>query len=307
MKNAVIYALTLPLLLASCAVVRPNQVGVKQTLGRLSDNVKGPGPVAIFPFTSRLIRVEIQTNNLSINEDLPSREGLTIRSESSILYSIKATEVPRLIRETGQQYERDLIMPVYRSAAADICSQYDAKDMHSAKRGEIERSIQARMVEVLEPKGVIIESVLLKSIQLPERISESIERKLEAEQEALRLAFVAEQQRREMERLIIEEEGQKEMARIRAEGVRDATMIAAVADADANVIRAEAAAKAIEIEALAVRKRNEMLNSTLSKNILDMKRVEAFESIGASPNTKVLMLDGKTSILNLLGDMERLP
>lgn len=308
MNNKSLLAMGLVLLLgSSCAVVRPDQVGVKQTIGRLSDEVKHPGPVAINPFTTRLIRIPVQTRNLSIFEDLPSREGLTIRSESSILYSIRAVEAPRLIRETGLFYEQDLILPVYRSAAADICSQYDAKDMHSARRGEIERAIQDRMIEVLDPKGIVVESVLLKNIRLPERISESIERKLESEQEALRLAFVAEQQRREMDRQIIQEEGQKEMARIKAEGERDAVLLAAGAAAEAAVLRAEAEARAIEIEAEAVQKRNEMLNNTLSKNILDMKRIEAFQSIGESPNSKVLMLDGKSSVINLLGDMQSLP
>lgn len=307
MKKTAFLGLGLLFILSSCAIVRPDQVGVKQTMGKLSTDVKQPGPVAINPFITRLIRVQVQTQNLLINEDLPSREGLTIRSESSILYSIRASQAPQLIRETGLFYERDLILPVYRSAAADICSQYDAKDMHSARRGEIERAIQDRMIEVLDARGVIIESVLLKNIRLPERIAESIERKLESEQEAMRLAFVADQQRREMERQIIQEEGQKEMARIKAEGQRDAILIDAEASAEAEIMRATAAARAIEIEAEAIQKRNEMLNATLSKNILDMKRVEAFESIGASPNSKVLMLDGKSSVLNLLGDMNALP
>lgn len=295
------------LLTSGCAIVRPGQVGVKQSFGRLSEEVKQPGPTMINPFTTRLIRVQVQTKNISIDEPLPSREGLTIRSESSILYSIRASQAPQLISETGRFYEQDLILPVYRSAAADICSQYDAKDMHSARRGEIENAIRERMDEVLSPKGVIIESVLMKNIRLPERISESIERKLEAEQEAMRMAFVAEQQRREMERQIIEEEGQKEMARIKAEGERDALLLAAEASASARIMNARAEAESITIEAEAMRDRNEMLNATLSKNILEMKRIEAFAGIGASPNSKVLMLDGKSSVLNLLGDMQNIP
>lgn len=121
------------------------------------------------------------------------------------------------------------------------------------------------------------------------------------------MAFLAEQQRRETERLIIQEEGMRDMARIRAEGERDAVLLAAEAKASATVTQARAAAEAITIEAEAMRDQNEMLNSTLSKNILDMKRIEAFAGIGASPNSKVLMLDGKSSVLNLLGNMEDLP
>ena len=144
MKKNMILAMGMILLLTSgCAIVRPGQVGVKQPFGRLSEEVKLQGPTAINPFTTRLIRVQVQTKNISIDESLPSREGLTIRSESSILYSIKASMVPQLIAETGRFYEEDLILPVYRSAASDLCSQYDTKDMHSASRGEIENAIEA--------------------------------------------------------------------------------------------------------------------------------------------------------------------
>jgi prohibitin 1 len=217
MKNLVLAAITM-FSIASCTTVGPDQVAVKQRFGKVDDSVREPGILAFNPFTTRIVRVFVRTKNISINESLPSREGLTIRSESSILYSIRASNVPKILRETGLNYERDLILPVYRSAAADICSQYDAKDMHSSKRGEIELAIQERMTEVLSERGFVIESVLLKNIELPKRISESIERKLEAEQEALRMAFVAEQERKEVERQIIKEEGDREIAIIRAEG-----------------------------------------------------------------------------------------
>lgn len=294
--------LTGALLVSSgCAVVRPNQVGVKQTLGRLKDDVKGPGAVFVMPLTTKVVKVQVATTNLSITENLPSMEGLTVKSESSILYSVKASEVPRLLRETGRSYERDLILPVYRSAAADVCSRYAAKDMHSARRGEIELEVRRRMAEILEPKGIVVEQVLLKSIQLPQRISDSIERKLESEQEALRLGFVAEQERRVVERKIIEEEGQREMAAIRAEGVRQATLIAAEAEAQSVLIRAEAKAKATAIEAEAMRTYNEMLNDTLTAKLIELKRVEAFQAIGEGPNTKLLLHDGKSQLINVLG------
>ena len=293
--------LSMLLLGTGCAIVRPNQVGVKQTLGRLHDDVKEPGAVFVTPLTTKVVRVQVATTNLAIQENLPSREGLTVQSESSILYSVRASDVPDLLRDTGRFYERDLILPVYRSAAADVCSRYDAKDMHSSRRGEIEQEIRKRMDEILSPKGIIVESVLLKSIKLPQRIAESIERKLESEQEALRMGFVAEQQRREVERKIIEEEGQREMASIRAEGQRQAALIAAEADAQSVLIRAEAKAKATVIEAEAMQAYNEMLNRTLTPRVIELKRVEAFEAIGKGPNTKLLLHDGKSQLINVLG------
>ena len=82
-RQLVVTLLAVGLLGGGCATVRPNQVGVKQTLGRLKDDVKGPGPVAINPFVTKVVKIQVATANLAIEEDLPSREGLTVRSESS--------------------------------------------------------------------------------------------------------------------------------------------------------------------------------------------------------------------------------
>lgn len=286
----IVFTLALSIIFSSCSVVMPDEVAVKRKLGKIDDIVKQPGTVGFNPFTTKVLKVRVRTKNLLIRENLPSREGLTIQSESSILYSITAASVPMILKQTGLNYESDLILPVYRSAAADICSQYDAKDMHSSKRGQIELAIKERMANVLSEKGFIIEAVLLKTVQLPRRISESIERKLEAEQEALRMAFVADQQRQEVERQIILEEGNKRTAVIRAEGKKQAT-----------IIDAQAKAESIEIEGEAIKKYNELIGSTINVNLLKLKQIEAFKELSTSDNAKIMIIDSDTQIMNLFG------
>ena len=292
MKNMkIIYFALLSVLLSSCATVMPDQVGVKRTFGRIHDSVRQPGVVGFNPFTTRVVRVPVRTMNLAIVENLPSKEGLTIRSESSILYRIKPSAVPQILKETGMEFEEMLILPVFRSAASDVCSKYDAKDMHSAKRAEIEGEIKKRMVEICAPKGFIIESVLLKSIVLPGGLSKSIEAKLEAEQDALRMQFVLDRQRQEAQRQIIDAEGAKEIARIQAEGRKNAT-----------IINAEAKARGIEIEAEGVKRANELITVSLTPNVLKFKQIEAFQMLSNSPNTKTIVTDGKTPMVNMLNE-----
>jgi regulator of protease activity HflC (stomatin/prohibitin superfamily) len=279
------------LLLSSCAIVRPHQIGVKTTFGKIRGEIKNPGPVFFNPFITKLIKVNVRTMNLTIKENLPSKEGLTIFSESSILYHINATDVPKIIQETGLDFEENLILPVFRSAASDVCSRYFAKDMHSSKRSEIENEIKIRLAEVCEKKGFIIESVLLKSITLPAGLTKSIEVKLEAEQEALRMEFILDRQKKEVERQIIE-----------AEGAKKTTLIQSEAKAEMMRIEAEGRAKSIEIEAKANKNANEMLNSSISLNILKMKEIEAFLKLSSSNNAKTIITDGNGSLLNLLED-----
>ncbi len=206
-------------LLSSCAVVRPGEVGVKSTLGKLSSKVYQPGVVGLNPFVSRVIRVPTRTVNLEVRLNLPSKEGLNVNSEISILYHINSTKAPELIATVGEDYEDVMILSVFRSAAADVCSKFLAKDMHSGQRAIIEDEIRAHMDSLLDGRGFIIESVLLKSINLPAGLYDAIESKLEAEQIAQRMEFELQRETLEAKRKKIEATGVRDAQQILAEGL----------------------------------------------------------------------------------------
>jgi prohibitin 1 len=204
----------------SCAIVSPGQVGVVQKLGKLGNKVHDPGPVWYNPFLSKVVRANVQTSNLELSMSLPSKEGLSVNSQISILYAIKKNKVPTLIQELSLDYE-PIIANVFRSAASDVCSKYFAKDMHSGMRANIETAIKERMTEILTKDGLIIEAVLMKSIQLPPGLAQSIEQKLQAEQDAMRMEFVLQEARAEADRRIIEAQGVSDSQKILSEGLSD--------------------------------------------------------------------------------------
>lgn len=212
MKNIMLFSASL-LFLSSCAVIRPGEVGVKTKFGKFKGEPKNGGLLWFNPFTSSVEKVPVRTINRELTIDLPSKEGLTIRSDISILYHIEPTSVRKVISEIGKDYDK-IITSVFRSASADVCAQYYAKDMHSGRRDSIERAIAQKMNGYLSDRGFKIESVLLKSITLPGGLARAIEDKLEAEQQAQRMEFV-----------LITEAKEAERKRIRAEGDRNAQKI----------------------------------------------------------------------------------
>lgn len=201
-------------LLSSCTVVRQGEVGVKRKLGTYADAPYTEGLRAFNPFVSTIVKVPVQTENIEVGLSLPSKEGLNILAEISILYNIQAQKAPDILRNIGPNYESNVILPVFRSAVADVTSQFFAKDMHTGQRGTIEIAIKERMSETLTERGITVEAVLIKSIQLPANLYRAIEEKLEAEQRALRMQFVLQEAQQEAER-----------RRIEAAGVRDAQNI----------------------------------------------------------------------------------
>lgn len=254
MKKAILPSLFSLLLLPSCAVIRPGEAGLKQTLGKFDNQVATEGTIFFNPFTSKVIKESTQTNNIKLFLTLPSKEGLSVESEISILYRLERDKIPSVLQNLGRDYE-SIITSVFRSASSDVCAQFFAKDMHSGMRANIEEEIKIKMNENLKKQadGIELIAVLMKSIQLPPGLASSIERKLQAEQDALRMEFVLQQAKLEADRKIIDAEGERDAQKILSEGLTD--------------------------------------------EIIKIRSIEAFNQLSTSPNTKIIVTDGKTPML----------
>lgn len=254
MKKEIIYALVFVLICSSCAVVRPGEAGVKQTLGKFSKNISTQGTIFYNPLTSRVIKESTRTNNIKLVLSLPTKEGLSVNSEISILYRLEQNKIPTILENLGQDYE-SIITSVFRSASSDVCAQFYAKDMHSGMRAKIEDEIKSKMLVNLEKQadGIELIAVLMKSIQLPRGLAGSIEQKLQAEQDAMRMKFIIQEAKLEADRKIIEAKGERDSQKILAEG--------------------------------------------LTSEIIKLRSIEAFNKLSQSPNSKVIITDGKTPLL----------
>lgn len=222
MKNNYIILLLAVVLFSSCAVIRPGEVGIKQKLGKFSDEVVTEGTVFFNPITSKIIKESTQTKNIKLFLSLPSKEGLSVQSEISILHRLESDKVASVLKNLGRNYE-SVITSVFRSAASDVCAQFFAKDMHSGMRASIEAEILKKMKENLQKQadGIELIAVLMKSIQLPRGLASSVERKLQAEQDAMRMEFVLRQEKLEAERKIIKAKGERDAQIILSEGLTE--------------------------------------------------------------------------------------
>ena len=224
MKKILLNITVILLMISSCAVVNPGEVGVKQKFGEIKGPVRTQGLVLVNPLITELVIVPTRTVNKEIGLNLPSKEGLNVAAEISILYHVKEGSVIDIINDVGLSYERTLILSTFRSASADICAKFFAKDMHSGKRSQIESEIKDQMINVLEGRGFVIESILLKSIKLPRGLYSAIESKLEAEQRAQQMEFVLQREIKEAERKRIEAAGIRDAQNIIKEGITDANI-----------------------------------------------------------------------------------
>lgn len=258
------YLLLFLFLFSSCVVVRQDEVAIKRRQGKLIGEPISQTAKIYNPLVATYIKVPTRIVNFKINLDIPSKEGLTIGSEMSILYRVKPTEVKDLLENVGMNYEQELIAPVFRSALADVSAKFMAKDMHTGNRSSIENEVKNMINETLDKRGIVIEKVLMKRIVLPSSLSAAIEQKLTAEQQAQQMQFVLERERLENERKIIEAEG----------------------EAQAAIVAAEGKARA-----------NEVLTVGLNEFLLRLRAIEAFEKLSNSSNSKVIITNGSTPLI----------
>lgn len=135
-------------------------------------------------------------------------EGLYVDLDITVLYRLNSAMADSVRRSIGREgeYQQVVVRPNIRSAIREVVSSFEAADIYGSGRTEVQARIQKTLEDTLEPRGINIESILLRDVGLPEQITAAIEAKKEAEQEALRMEYVLQKERLEKERKLIEAE-----------------------------------------------------------------------------------------------------
>lgn len=225
--------LLLWLFFASVVIVEAGETGVYSLFGNVGDKELSSGFHLVIPLakvTHMSIRTEEYTMSLSRDEGAKlgndsitslTKEGLKVDLDMTVLYHLEEEKASDLYKEVGLNYDEKLIRPGIRTTIREVVAQYNAKDLYSEKRAEAAGKILEGLRSSLGARGIVIEDVLLRNVVLPDNLANSIQEKLQAEQEAQKYDFILEKEKKEKERKIIEAEGQKESQRIINQSLTD--------------------------------------------------------------------------------------
>lgn len=187
-------------------VVPAGTVGVVDLFGKVSDQARQPGLNLVIPF-AKLVIMSVKTEEEKEEMTVPSKEGLTISLEVSILHRLSPDRAAEIYKKVGLNYRNVIISPQFRSVCRGVTVNYEAKSLYTSGREEISQKIHDELKGLLEQNGIVLEKALLRAIKLPMTVSTAIEMKLKAEQEAEQMKFVLDKERKEAERKVIEAEG----------------------------------------------------------------------------------------------------
>jgi regulator of protease activity HflC (stomatin/prohibitin superfamily) len=206
------------LLIASIAYVPAGHVGVLVLFGRVTDNVLPEGTHIVNPLL-KVYRMSVRTQELKEQASVPSREGLLVTLDTSLLFRLNDRKANQAFQTIGPNYIQVVVEPNLRSAIRSITAAHSANALYTGEREQVAQAIAEELRRELEPRGIEVQSVLLRDIQLPQVVRQAIEAKQQAEQEALRMQFVLERETREAERKRIEAAGIADFQRIVAQGI----------------------------------------------------------------------------------------
>ena len=215
------FVIALFIALLQCFTMIPaGHTGVIDFLGYVSDNTLKPGVSLVNPMAN-VEKMSIKTQELKEMMNVPSKEGLSVELEISLLFKLNSEKANEIYKTVGPNYADIILVPQFRSVVRGVTARYEAKALYTASREKLAGEIVDELTKLVDPRGITIEQAPLRQIILPPRLTQSIEEKLQAEQESQRMAFILKKEEQEADRKRIEAKGIADFQEIVSKGISE--------------------------------------------------------------------------------------
>ncbi|HLP63007.1 prohibitin family protein [Flavobacterium sp.] len=228
-----IVVILLGILSSTFKQIDAGKVGVKSLYGRVQPDILESGLHVINPLLD-ITNFDIQTQNYTMsaihNEGdqegddairVLSNDGLEVVIDLTVLYRVVPGDAPKILKGIGENYKDKIVRPVTRTRIRDNAVYYDAVALYSTKRNEFQQRIFKSIEDDFKKRGLVLEQLLIRNINLPASVKTTIEGKINAEQEAQKMQFVLQKEKQEAERKRVEAQGIADYQRIISSGLTD--------------------------------------------------------------------------------------
>ena len=283
MKNTFIKGVGIIVLCATamtaCKTINPGEVGFVVHKGVIKPGILSPGRHHFNIFTSQIRKFSTRITEYSTVMSPPTKEGLEVKMDLTALFHIKPDAAPTIYSNVGMDYGKEIVVNNFKAIVREYTMTYSAVEL-LGERETIEQNIEDKLRAAISPYGIILDDVLVKDIDMPEQVLRAIEDKAKADQVA-KLTKLELQTKREQEDFEIETK-EKELKFSLERQKNDSLMM--------------------QINANAIRNYQLTINSSLTDRLLKFKSIEVTKELVASPNAKVIITDGKSMMVNNIGE-----
>jgi prohibitin 1 len=198
--------------------VATGHVGVLTLFGKVTGETLAEGIHLINPLKTNN-ELSIQTQTLKESASVPSSEGLMMSLDTSLIYHLNPDRASEVFQKIGADYENVVVEPTLRSAIREATASHTANALYTGEREMVGKQIYDQVSAELNQRGLAVENVLLRDIQLPATLKAAIEAKQQAEQESLAMNFRLQKETQEAQRKRIEAAGVRDFQQIVAQGI----------------------------------------------------------------------------------------
>jgi prohibitin 1 len=206
------------LVFSSITRVGTGHVGVLTLFGKVTGESLDEGIHLINPLKTNN-EMSVQTQTIKESASVPSSEGLMMALDTSLIYHLNPERAAEVFQKIGADYEDKVVEPTLRSAIREATASHTANALYTGEREMVAKQIQDQITLELTKRGLSVENVLLRDVQLPATLKASIEAKQQAEQEALAMNFRLQKETQEAQRKRIEAAGVRDFQQIVAQGI----------------------------------------------------------------------------------------
>lgn len=221
--------------LTSAAVVQVDagEVGVQSVFGKVQTSTLNSGLNFVNPL-AKVVVFDAKTQNYTMSSvrdegdkagddaiRVLTKDGLEVVVDLTVLFRIIPSEAPHVLAEIGENYKDKVVRPITRTMIRDNAVYYDAVGLYSLKRNEFQQRIYSDIEKNFKKRGLVLEQLLIRNINLPTSVKTTIESKINAEQDAQKMQFVLQKEKQEAERKRVEAQGIADYQKILSTGLSD--------------------------------------------------------------------------------------
>jgi len=136
-------------------IIPAGHVGVIDFFGNVSDNTLKPGVNFVNPMAN-VVKFDARTQELKETMNVPSKEGLSVELEISLLYSLSFENANKIYKTVGEDYVEKILIPQFRSVVRGVTSKYEARALYTAERELLSREMLIGVPEFIIPSLMIL-------------------------------------------------------------------------------------------------------------------------------------------------------
>ncbi len=220
----VVFVISPVLFICSISTIPTGYVGIPVLFGEVQPGYLEAGLHITNPFTW-VTKMDLRTQKADEEGVIPSKEMLNMTLKTSVNYHVDKAKAGDIYNTLGTDYFDKFVEPHIRSSIREVTSEYRAEQFFSSDRNEIQKRIEQSISRNLTPRGIVVESVMLKEVTPPATVTRAIETKQAMQQEAEGMKFKLQREKLEAERKTIEAQGIQNFQEIVKKGI-DSNLLA---------------------------------------------------------------------------------